>query len=82
MPFGFFQVGVEDHGDVANEHTSERQDAQVGAIALDGFFGQSGVQLDVLYHIQGQRSRFTAGFSGSISDLAVNLVTAVTDAIF
>jgi hypothetical protein len=50
--------------------------------ALDGFFGQSGVQLDVVYQVYGRRNGFTAGFSGSISDLAVNLVTAATDAIF
>jgi hypothetical protein len=50
--------------------------------ALDGFFGQSGVQLDLAYQIYGDRRSFSAGFSGSISDLAVNLVTAATDAIF
>jgi hypothetical protein len=50
--------------------------------ALDGFFGQSGVQLLVVYQVFGDRRALSAGFSGSISDLASSLVTTLTDAIF
>ena len=50
--------------------------------ALDGFFGQSGVQLAVAYQVFGESRSLTAGFSGSLSDVASSLFTELSDALF
>lgn len=50
--------------------------------ALNGLFGRSGIDLSLTYQVFGDQRTITAGFGGSVSDLAQSLVSTVSDALF